>query len=1046
MRSGLLAGSALCLLAGIGIPTGAGAQVTSQLVIGGQVTSPRTFRFGDLQALPSQTQSVFFLSGSGSTTATFTGPTLWSVLNTTVGLRVDPAVRNDVLRSMVIATGSDGYQTVYALGELNPNFGGSTTRPELLAHSSTPGVPLTTDGFARTTQPGDIRGGRYVSNVESISVLHAPRMTGPFAGGLSTQFTITGAVARPSTFTLGTLTALGATTVNAPAGSGSPAATFTGVPLWTLLQSVGVITNPAVPNNILRMSVIATGSDGYQSTISAGEINPNFGANNANPIIVAYATNGGAPGTSLGANGFARLVLPDDNLRGRWVSNLVNLELFDVSNWKILAGENLDMAAFGYRTLGFTLDGGTLSSPLGPATLTSPTFVLNGGVIDTNVTLGGTGTLTQAAGTSVLRGNVATPNVVIAGGTLQLAADQRLAATTTLALNAGTLDLNGFTQSISSLSGAGRVSLGSASTGGALSVASGSFAGSIVDGGRSGSLFKEGSGTLTLTGASTFTGPTTVLGGTLVVDGSLSNSIATVGSGASLGGSGRLGGIAVASGGSLAPGNGIGTINVVGNLAFGPGSAYVVEANAAGQSDRTVAGGSATLFGGTVQVLASPGAYDPRTSYTILTAADGVSGRFAGVSSNLAFLNPYLSYGATSVSLMLVRNDVPFAAAAITRNEVASATAVQSLGFGNPAYDAVAVLDAPSARRAFNALSGEVHASQITSAFETGYIVREAVLGRLRGGFATTLPGFVAGASLPASYSADLPGQRIAPTPVPTIVLDPRVFALWGQGFGSFGSTSGNGTAASLKRDLGGFIAGADATLDGAYRFGIAGGYTDSSFDVSGRNSHGYVKSGFGAIYGGATFGAVNLRVGGVFAGNSTETRRTAAFEGFSDSLRARFGGTTLQGFGEVGYRMNAGQIAIEPFLGAAAMIISRDGFTERGGSAALTAAGRDYTVKTLTAAVRGEFALTDTPFSLRGMLGYRAAFGDVSPRALLAFAGGGSQFGVTGVPIDRNAFVAEAGIDWKVAPNIVVGVSYAGQIGNRANDNGVRGNFVWRF
>ena len=36
---------------------------------------------------------------------------------------------------------------------------------------------------------------------------------------------------------------------------------------------------------------------------------------------------------------------------------------------------------------------------------------------------------------------------------------------------------------------------------------------------------------------------------------------------------------------------------------------------------------------------------------------------------------------------------------------------------------------------------------------------------------------------LPATYTADLPGRA---APVPMRVMDPRVFGVWGQGFGSF--------------------------------------------------------------------------------------------------------------------------------------------------------------------------------------------------------------------------------------------------------------------
>ncbi|SFJ00519.1 autotransporter-associated beta strand repeat-containing protein, partial [Methylobacterium brachiatum] len=173
-----------------------------------------------------------------------------------------------------------------------------------------------------------------------------------------------------------------------------------------------------------------------------------------------------------------------------------------------------------------------------------------------------------------------------------------------------------------------------------------------------GSLTKTSSGTLTLTGISTFTGTTDVAGGQLTVNGSIANSAVTIHQGASLGGSGSVGGVNALSGGTVAPGNSIGTLTVAGAVAFAPGSTYRVEANAAGQADRIAAGGAATLAGGTVQVQAASGAYNPRTTYAILTAAGGVSGRFDGVSANLAFLSPGLRYRPNEVDLTLTRNDV----------------------------------------------------------------------------------------------------------------------------------------------------------------------------------------------------------------------------------------------------------------------------------------------------------------------------------------------------------------------------------------------------
>src|SRR6185437_4891206 len=128
---------------------------------------------------------------------------------------------------------------------------------------------------------------------------------------------------------------------------------------------------------------------------------------------------------------------------------------------------------------------------------------------------------------------------------------------------------------------------------------------------------------------------------------------------------------------------GIGTLNVANNVAFAPGSIFQVEVNAAGQSDKLLAGGIATLNGGTVQVLAGAGNYSQSANYTILSAAGGVNGSFAGVTSNLAFYTPSLTYQGNDVDLVLTRNNTTFMAVGVTPNQIAAASGVASLGSGN---------------------------------------------------------------------------------------------------------------------------------------------------------------------------------------------------------------------------------------------------------------------------------------------------------------------------------------------------------------------------
>jgi DMSO/TMAO reductase YedYZ molybdopterin-dependent catalytic subunit len=100
--------------------------------------------------------------------------------------------------------------------------------------------------------------------------------------------------------------------------------TFTGALLWDLLQSVGIITDPTVKNDILRKTIVVTGTDGYVAVFTAGEIDPGFGGNQ---ILIAYEVNG----QLLGAEGPAQIVAPGDKAGGRFVHNIASIVVKDGS-------------------------------------------------------------------------------------------------------------------------------------------------------------------------------------------------------------------------------------------------------------------------------------------------------------------------------------------------------------------------------------------------------------------------------------------------------------------------------------------------------------------------------------------------------------------------------------------------------------------------------------------------------------------------------------------------------------------------------------------
>ncbi len=126
---------------------------------------------------------------------------------------------------------------------------------------------------------------------------------------------------------------------------------------------------------------------------------------------------------------------------------------------------------------------------------------------------------------------------------------------------------------------------------------------------------------------------------------------------------------------------------------------------------------------------------------------------------------------------------------------------------------------------------------------------------------------------------------------------------------------------------------------------------------------------------------------------------------------------------------------------------LSTDGYTEQGGAAALTSAGTstDTTFTTLGVRASSGFMLGHVEATARGMIGWRHAFGNVTPAITQAFANS-DPFTVIGTPLDRNSALVEAGLDIALTGAVTLGISYEGQFASRSEDQGVRGDLAIRF
>lgn len=494
-------------------------------------------------------------------------------------------------------------------------------------------------------------------------------------------------------------------------------------------------------------------------------------------------------------------------------------------------------------------------------------------------------------------------------------------------------------------------------------------------------------------------------------------------------------------------------LHASGNLTSAAGAVHRIDTGPAGLSDRIWVDGTADITG-TALVVANQGGYAAGTRYTVFTATGRLTGTYAsvtGLGPISAFASLVATYDANNAYLDAIKVR-SFVDAARTPNQIATAGGLDTIPASGVLFGAVASLaNDDQARAAFDALSGEVHASVKTVLLEDSHFVRDAAVDRIRQSFdAVNAPSMPAMSFAPSAGDArpavNAMAYAMTTKAVPMRAPEPRL-AMWGQGFGSWGHTDGDGNAARIGRSTGGVVSGFDGAVAETWRLGIMGGYSHTSFDVRERSSSGQSDNYHVGVYGGTQWGALGFRGGASYTWHDISTGRTAAFAGFSDNLRANYSAGTTQVFGELGRRFDVGGLALEPFGSLAYVNLHTGAFTEQGGPAALTAVATSSDTAFITLGARAStgFMLGAIYTTARGTLGWRHAFADTTPFSTFAFAGG-SAFTVAAVPVARDAALVNAGLDFAIAKAATIGLSYGGQFGANATDQNVRGQLTVRF
>ncbi|MET0778473.1 MAG: autotransporter domain-containing protein [Pseudomonas mandelii] len=549
--------------------------------------------------------------------------------------------------------------------------------------------------------------------------------------------------------------------------------------------------------------------------------------------------------------------------------------------------------------------------------------------------------------------------------------------------------------------------------------------GGVLDKTSNFSGLRVAQGTWSLTGKDDFDhGAEVMAGATLFNMGSIAGD-AIVREGGRYGGQGEVRNLYVD--GTLQVNERLGAPRIKGDLILTEGATLSYGVTATGKPPTIIVEGIAALENASLEVAAMPGNYPDSSDYTVLKAGL-VEGKFGSVTSNLAYMTPKLSYSNTDVVLNYARNEVPIEDFAADDNarafgqSVAEPTANTSAS--NAAVTALLTTDKSTATYALEQLAGDSNANLAKATLNSDGPVSASLLSTMR----------------QLDSAAGSGSQKSAPRLASGSEQNGRV---WLQALGHGGTLDRDHDA--LQTSTKGLVLGADWGVDEEWRVGVMGGKSDTRLDS--RELDGDLDSWHLGAYALRQSGPMSLRLGATYSNHDAGTKRRVAFNGFSDRPEGRYAASTQQAFAEVGYNLGRANVSIEPFASLGYQRYQRDGYTEKGGAAALKVHGQTQNNLNSTFGLRlAKINTLDNGMQLtpRFSAGWKHTYGDIDSDTRQRLATGGKNFTVSGAPLDRDSLLVDAGLDLGLSAKHTLGVGLNGEIGTDSRNHGVMGQ--WRM
>ena len=597
---------------------------------------------------------------------------------------------------------------------------------------------------------------------------------------------------------------------------------------------------------------------------------------------------------------------------------------------------------------------GTGSVTMGTATLTTGG---NDGITTFSGAISGTadvGLIKLGTGTMTLSGtNTFTGDIQLNVGTLQLAGGTAIEDSVAVStLSGAVLDVNGSTETIGSLSGAGNVTLGEGILTAGGNNDTTTYSG-VISG--PGEFVKAGTGTMYLTDSNTLTGSTHVTGGTLALGngtltGNLADSDTWVEAAAILAGTGQVNDLIVHNNGTVSPGLSIGTITVNGEYYQDDGSLYECEIGVNATNDFVYdlidVAGDVTLEEGamlTIKPIDANGDPDPdlivdsSLKYPLIDFGGTRTGSYGliGITDELELYTATVLYEDASdrIVYMLLRDETAFEDIAaidlpLSGNQDSVSERLDEITEDFPdmgieqdelkadlgwAIDEISLLPDAQKKAAVDSLSGEHHGNVAGIVMAQDNFYHQVVTGHLRSD--SILNQGVGGGN---GDGSDMPNT----SPV----------SGWAEVQRTQGESDADQYASGYEFDTTTLALGYEKKNRAGVIFGLGGGISKTNVDGVGRRDRSDIETTHLSLYGRWEQNGQHTIAIASYATSDNESFRPIVIGAETRLAKGDFDSETTSFYLERGFKKNHGKNWVrQPILSARYSTFERDRFTETG-------------------------------------------------------------------------------------------------------------------